>query len=275
MSKERLQRFISFNTAAFGVITAAAGLFAMEGSIIKSVLWLVTLLLIASAVYFFFESKKSAVAEIANRIPEASTITVRVVKDEAELRCLYKIEEAEYGSDNIIGLNGVLAWWECYPFGAYVLVKGPTVLGGVGIWPLTEETFYALVEGRLPERKIKDEDICKSSGGQLQAFWYIADLIIADVSFKGKKDGLGFRLLEGAIREWLRIGNLTPTIHICALAYSASGGTLLRKLGFNCCATSPDGHQVYMRVTTPEEIRQDLEEKIVKRSKMVRARATR
>jgi hypothetical protein len=183
---------------------------------------------------------------------------VKHVENEANLQCIYQIEQQEYGVGTILSFESVLSWWKRYPHGAYQLQQDWNIIGGMGIWPLSETAFQDLAQGRLEERGITAEHVIEARNPAPLTCWYIADVILAD-KYRRTKDHLAIVLLEGALRTWLSNENLAARIKLCALAYSEQGRSLLKRMGFDNCAKSPDGHEVYVRVTAVQEFQKDVE----------------
>lgn len=183
---------------------------------------------------------------------------VRHAHSERDLQWLYHIEQEEYGSDSILSYEKVFGWWQRYPKGTYRLTLGSDIIGGLGLWPLTESAFTRLTSGQMDETDLKVEDVVSATSEGILPFWYVGDIIL-EKSYRQTKARWASILLIQSLQSWLQIQNVAFDVKISALLYSPQGKSLARKLGFCPVAQSPSGHDVYLLSSTLEQIKERLE----------------
>lgn len=198
--------------------------------------------------------------ELDELIPEPGEPEVRSAFSEAELKVVSRLDKEVYRGESI-DHEGLCSWWRRYPKGVYLLWKDLRIIGAVGIWPLVEEAYGALVRGDLDEVDLKAQHIERPCNGRLHAYWYFADVVL-ERKYR-KKDKLPLVLLEGSMDGWLSEGNLAPQVHVCAFGFTTKGIRLLKKFKFIGDdvnpVRSPRAKPVYERISSIEGLRKDLD----------------
>lgn len=196
---------------------------------------------------------------------------VKYVYNETELREVARLDELIYGSESI-DYEGLCAWWRTYKRGVYVLWKDTRTIGAIGIWPIKKRTYDRLIKGSIDETDLKAQDICGRASVRAHPYWYFADIVLQQ-EYRNKPERLALLLMEEAIRNWLREGNLPSQIHVCALGFKEEGISLLQKFKFltpgNQTVTSPRKKPVYIRTLTTDELQRELDYLSSRRSRLV------
>jgi hypothetical protein len=185
------------------------------------------------------------------RLEIAWADSVRHPRTEEGVRHIGMLDREEYGESSV-SIEGLLAWYHAYPKGVWLLCK-KGIVGGLGLWPVTEAAFEELVQGRYKETDLKSKHIC--SEGKPFSRWYLADLI---VDRQNRNRGRGILLAEKAIEDWLN-GDEVPAdgvVELCSLGMTAPGKNLLRSFGLDSHGMSPDGYAVFHRAALVSELKE-------------------
>jgi GNAT superfamily N-acetyltransferase len=186
---------------------------------------------------------------------------VRYVESEAELREVSNLDASFYGGESI-NHEGLLAWWQAYKKGIYVLRKDENIIGAIGIWPVKKAAFDKLIKGELDEVDLTAQDISGSVTGQTCAYWYFADIVLKK-QYHDTPEDLALFLIEETLSQWLIEGGLASRIHVCALGFEAAGIKLLERYNFQFAegkpVWTPRGKPAYMRTLADKEIQQEID----------------
>lgn len=183
-----------------------------------------------------------------NRSPRENTKMtnsfVRPLKSFEEIRQIYEVEYREYGDETLSYLE-YTRWWQRFKTGTYALFIDETVVGAIGMWPLTKSTYRDLTGGRLEETDITADMIEPLKEGQSWDAWYWAEIILARdlVPANLNSRRLLPLLLSTGLRAWVESGHLAERSFVCAIQYTGMGSNFLRHNGFRpCMHDSTSGH---------------------------------
>lgn len=197
-----------------------------------------------------------AVAALTRIVSARNGFRVRAAETEADLREVWNIDVTSF-SDHSVSFETGLAWWRKYRQGVYMLERDGEIVGYISFWPLTRQAFEDFVHGRRLEKAISARNIQPPAGG-IETFWYIGSVML---KVRWRKTAAARILLREATNLWL--ASMTPDaiMHLCALAYSAEGEKLLRRVGFRClCRAEESPHRlsVFLKSGRLEDIQGEL-----------------
>ncbi|HEY0076279.1 MAG TPA: hypothetical protein VGB77_19425, partial [Abditibacteriaceae bacterium] len=149
------------------------------------------------------------------------------------------------------GYARVCQWHARYASGILCLEHEEQIIGALGLWPLTQIAYEALVTGKLREEDIEAHYLSIPGTDQTLAWWYVADIILLPQYRGTRTAGI---LLHQALSLWFRDAPLADLVHLAALAYSIQGKSLLQKLGFQRQGISPDDYAIYTYSTHKKDM---------------------
>lgn len=169
-------------------------------------------------------------AEVASKTvkgnPAANGLTVEPIKNRAQLKELWELDEQCYGAENV-PFETLNAWWQSYRQGIYLLLDSDhTIVGAVGIFPIRQHSLELLIDGKLREDEIDASVIDTDNADNC---WYISGIVLA-VPFR--KTRAIRALLSGSLETWAAGLDSGKPIRIGAIAFSSAGENLLRKFRF-------------------------------------------
>jgi hypothetical protein len=186
---------------------------------------------------------------------------VTSVRSEPELRVVSELDALVYGGESI-DHEGLCSWWRAYPAGIYVLWIDSKIVGALGVWPIKKTTYNKIIRGEIDEVDITAHDISRRAAGRTHSYWYVADIVLQK-KYRNKRGKWALFLLESAISQWLREGNLASEIHLCALGFKPAGISLLQNFRFlpagDNPVRSPADKPVYQRTVKIKDIQQVLD----------------
>jgi ribosomal protein S18 acetylase RimI-like enzyme len=192
-----------------------------------------------------------------------------------DLPMIAALDQHQFGT-HTVDESGLEEWWRRYRLGAYVLeAEAPggerKIIGAIGIWPITKDTYTAIIRGKLKESDITADCITPIRGRTRHRHWYLADIVV-DRRFRDRSLRLTrfAELLTSATRQWLDSGHIADEVRLCAIVTpdphskatedNYPGAKLLSKLGFERAASrsgklfSPDGMPIYLLSVTRSHI---------------------
>jgi hypothetical protein len=259
--KSNLYKYLGFVFAAFSLISAVFSIVAIEKRwILYAVLACTGVAMIVSALFFFRAREFDNALKDLNKALEKtdlgpSIFELRNLKNEAELKEIWKISQSIYRENNV-EFNKVLSWWKCYQKGVYVLYQEFTIVGYLSLWPLKKQAFKDILAGNRRERAITARSICEESYKKPITHWYISNIVISN---KYRKTGALKILILEVLRRWINEAKFDSDIKLCALAYSKEGEALLRRFGFSKFREAEetlDKLPVYLSTPTLSELQQ-------------------
>lgn len=160
---------------------------------------------------------------------------------EKEVKWVAEFDQKEYGAD-CVSFPQLRCWWKRYPAGIRISYH-PRTSGGpntkeemcsfVGLWPITQKTYQAIVAGRVTEDEIggpDGENIVHDKSASVQ-YWYLADILLCRKGDHTAARSLPMLILN-TYRSWLKEMPKAVLIHMCAVGSSAAGKKFLQELGF-------------------------------------------
>jgi hypothetical protein len=165
---------------------------------------------------------------------------IRPAANEREASAAWKLDQAEYGNA-ALDLERFLSWWSAYPRGLWLLLEGGEPIGSLGLWPLRRAAFHDIATGRRAEKQLENADFAPFSDARSTRSWYCSGLIVAPAA-RGGRGAAARRLLRGALEGWAAGGPLTSTVDFCAVAFTAEGDRIARRLGMT--VQRPSGSSV-------------------------------
>ena len=151
-----------------------------------------------------------------------------------ELKKVYNIDCEAYGKSNI-SFNILENWWKQYSKGIYVIKVNEEIIGALGIFPLSLESYNSLKNGFITEKEII---IDKNN----QKYWYISGIVIVE---KYRKKRAIIHLLNTSIKYWLNNLIITDNITIGSIPISKEGLHLLEYFNFNRVKNAKDRKDNY------------------------------
>lgn len=185
-------------------------------------------------------------------------MAIDLVSSEATLKQLWQIDGEEYQDSNV-PFSSFLRWWKRYDLGLRIVTnESACIVGGVGIWPISEPQTRALIAGTLPESSLLPVR-CETLDVIPSQWWYISGI------FTRHGEGLNTplrRLLKTGVGSWANSHHIRYPLYCYALGYSKQGVALLERFKFECIKTSAeaaDGLPLYVReFKTLAELRSSL-----------------
>ena len=164
---------------------------------------------------------------------------LKPIPDATTLARLYEFDASAYG-DAGISWETFLSWWHAYPNGLYGVWHGENIIGAMGIWPMTEAGYSAVIEGRILERNLSPE-LHFETDDQPHRRWYVSGIVL-------RPEHRGTGIVSTLIFSGMHHGSVLAgcrTVDVCAIATTTQGERLLLRMGFAPCGTSADGYEVY------------------------------
>ena len=247
MSNKKFRKFFSLLGSSIGVVASLVGIFALPRYLLGPAL----VMLIATALVLgivFLRKRNSSHGHLLKLFDfysrkQPASVHIDFAKHKGHIYELYEVEKFEYGQNEIISYSGLLQWWKCFPEGVHILTMDDEVKGGIGLWPITEDTYVDITNGKLDEADIGCTNLVCGHSQDLKArrYWYFADIIISP-ELRRRKALYGFHLLNYVLTTWTQeIIVSEDTVSVCAITYTDEGRKLARKLGFSQCSKLRDG----------------------------------
>jgi hypothetical protein len=159
---------------------------------------------------------------------------VYILNSNKELKKIYNIDCEAYGKSNI-SFNILENWWKQYSKGIYIIKVNEEIIGALGIFPLSLESYNLLKNGFITEKEI----IIDINN---QKYWYISGIVIVE---KYRKKRAIINLLDKSIKYWLNNLIITDNITIGSIPISKNGLRLLEYFNFNKVKNSEDRKDNY------------------------------
>jgi len=153
-------------------------------------------------------------------------LRVGPVRSPAELEDLWAIDNAAYGEASIT-YEKFQDWWSSFPLGLRALFFRNRVMGGIGIWPLSNRCTRLLKAAQLKESQLIGRTM-RSYLDSPARFWYVSGIVLRPQLIRSRAIKV---LLSQGMGSWLKSPNIEFRGELLALAYSAPGQALLE--GFN------------------------------------------
>jgi hypothetical protein len=153
-------------------------------------------------------------------------LRVGPVRSPAELEDLWAIDSAAYGEASI-SYEKFQDWWSSFPLGLRALFFRNRVMGGIGIWPLSNRCTRLLKAAQLKESQLIGRTM-RSYLDSPARFWYVSGIVLRPQLIGSRAIRV---LLSQGMGSWLKAPNIEFPGELLALAYSAQGQALLE--GFN------------------------------------------
>ncbi|NTV66605.1 MAG: GNAT family N-acetyltransferase [Chlorobaculum sp.] len=152
-------------------------------------------------------------------------LLTRGLRSEDEFFVLDDLYQRSFGISSVPTITQK-EWWFHYPEGIIGLFLNERLIGGISYWPIDQETFIALRDGRLKERDIE----ARNFNAELPEYIYISDIAI-EPEFRGRHytDLLLGKFFISIKKNLVADRPLT----ICALGYSVAGKKILTSYGFS------------------------------------------
>lgn len=238
MSDKRSQSLI-FAGTVFSISTTLGQVIAIESLPLKLFIGIPNLLVWLYVLYCYATFKppkptRKVVRRIKAKIRGNLELKFKTVQDKETLKQLWKIDQQAYGDYNI-NFDTFLEWWTKFPLSNLVMMRGSTILGSVGILPLTEECFEDLKELRKREQNIHAQDIMSVDQARSCRTWYISGIMLVSTP-----EQTFHLLISQALRHWLDIAlDDIGIFKFLALAYTKADQDLLLLLGFQAYYPNP------------------------------------
>ncbi len=159
--------------------------------------------------------------------PAPPDYSVRATETVDELLSVWRIDCLAYGEDNV-PFEVLLGWWEhCSQGHLLIETRQGAVVGGLGLWPVAQETYRALRQGTLNENDLSVL-ACPQAGAK-ENHGYLSGVALAE-PHRGTR--ALFYLVRQASAQWRATEARGARTRIGALATSEKGRRLLARLGF-------------------------------------------
>ena len=143
-----------------------------------------------------------------------------------ELTAVWKIDCAAYGESNV-PFATLQAWWQIYPQGHYLVKKRGKIIGGLGLWPVSRNTYHQMRRGTLTEGTLTI--MGRRNPEARKEHWYISGIVIAAEHRKVR----ALSCLLNRLVERRRMSQTHPEqIQVGAIPISEEGLRLLMRHGF-------------------------------------------
>jgi predicted GNAT family N-acyltransferase len=233
MNKHTLKYF-AFLSTSFSVITGVGGIIASEAWIQIGAFVAMAALGFGGALFFArFKKYSNGLAHLTNVVNSLQQPSVewefRSVRNEAELRSVWKISQDIYKEENV-PYETVLTWWNVYPDGIFIAYKNSKIAGYFSMWPIKVNSYKHVLSGRRKERELTWHAIDGKKSLNPRAYWYVTNIVVVR---EFRKTEAAKILLTEALRKWVNEANLAEKINICAFGYSKEGEALIKRFGFH------------------------------------------
>ena len=162
-----------------------------------------------------------------NLSPDPSGFEVHPLSSDEEFVKVRELDCEAYGESNV-SEDTLKRWWKGYPQGIYVARKRDEIIGALGIFPLSAETYRALRNGHISENElVVSKRFVRSSREQ---HWYVSGVVIRE---RHRKTRALFRLLHGALQHWYKTQERKERLIIGSIPVSHEGNVLLTRYLFS------------------------------------------
>ena len=176
--------------------------------------------------------------------PAPPDYSVRTTATLDELLSVWRIDCLAYGEDNV-PFEVLLGWWERCPQGHLLIeTRQGAVVGGLGLWPVAQETYQALRQGTLNENDLSVLSCPKT--GLNENHGYLSGVALDEPH---RRTRALFYLVRQAAAQWRATEARGARTRIGALATSEKGGQLLARLGFAMTGAPRHRSLFYERTT--------------------------
>lgn len=163
-------------------------------------------------------------------------MAIDLVSNEDTLKRLWQIDGEEYQDSNV-PFESFLRWWRRYDLGLRIVTNSSAVIvGGVGIWPISESQIRTLIAGKLSESKLVPTR-CAALDSAPSQFWYVSGIFTRHV--EGLNTPLR-RLLKTGVGSWANSHHIRYPLYCYALGYSEQGISLLNRFSFEQIKTAEE-----------------------------------
>ena len=87
---------------------------------------------------------------VTGKAPRARRLSVRHIHDAEELRRVWELDSSVYAA-LAEPYDTLKSWWEAFPSGIYGLFFDGSLIGALGIWPVSDRWVDTLASGRASE----------------------------------------------------------------------------------------------------------------------------
>jgi DNA-binding XRE family transcriptional regulator len=182
------------------------------------------------------------------------------IRSPAELHDLWSMDNVAYG-DASITFEHFQELWNAFPLGLRVLFFENTIIGAIGIWPLSGSWARALKAARVRERELPGRTM-RAFRQKPARYWYISGIVRRSELTGGRTIK---PLLSKGINSWLNTAKIRYPCELFALASAPAGHALLERFGFfqvQKADAMPDGYPLYgLAVNSRAEFVQLLKER--------------
>ncbi len=177
------------------------------------------------------------------RDDEPQVLRIGRIETPAQLRDLWEIDASAYGPASIT-FEHFHALWSAFPHGLCVLFIETTIVGAIGIWPVSEAWATELKAARLREQDLNGAMMRRFRSVPAR-YWYISGIVLLE-SLIGSPAIKA--LLAKGVGTWLREAKLAYPCELLALASSDEGRALLMRWTFievQKATAMPDGYSLF------------------------------
>ncbi|AEK58659.1 hypothetical protein Atc_2011 [Acidithiobacillus caldus SM-1] len=150
-----------------------------------------------------------------------------------DLQAVWQIDNAEYGDMNI-DFELLHEWWTKYPSGHYVIRLKEEIIGGFGIWPVSQSCYHRLQFGDITEKDIKIQPPRKSRDA---LFWCVSGVILKP---DHRRKRAIWCLLRQVVIHWYnsQIKEKQGNVTVGTIPISKEGLDMATRFSFNLVRTA-------------------------------------
>jgi hypothetical protein len=182
---------------------------------------------------------------IRDKTPRHKRLTIRHIHDETELAAVWRLDRAAYGS-LAEPLDTLRSWWEAFPSGIYGLFFDDSLIGAVGVWPVSANWIRSLASGHVSELSLPVQSLARHKT-RPSSVWYIAGVALLPIARTSSATAM---LLRQGIALWARSPLVQYPCSLYAIAASREGQALLTRFAFTCLQPGShlrDGKPLYAK----------------------------
>lgn len=140
----------------------------------------------------------------------------------------------------------LMKWWLAYPKGLKAVFNNDTLVGALGLWPVSSSWIKDLLSGTCQEPELLVQDLTYFTK-KPATNWYISGILMTARFRRTKAIN---ELIAKSIDLWLRSEQQTFPVNLYVLASSNHGQGLLTRFNFTCVQNSDKTALYHRRYNT-------------------------